>query len=202
MDGNPRSSDEREPADSDLTEQADTIIRSVVSWRKWSFTPEDQEDLYQEIRVEVRSALSTAAVGTNPGLAKTIAIRRCIDRLRRKIREHKIFVSLEDLDPTGAGPRDTSTGRDPVALLAGQELRSGLASLLKELGETCRQAIEMFYMQDLKYADIAGRLGISINTVGSRLHKCLAQFREAAKKSPVLREYLSAHADRAEGEAP
>jgi len=59
-------------------------------------------------------------------------------------------------------------------------LKSGIDSL----PESCRQIFLLSRNEDLKYSDIADKLGISINTVKTQMKIALARLRE------ILKDYL------------
>ena len=78
---------------------------------------------------------------------------------------------------------------DPIKEVETYERGAALREQLKTLDETCRTAIQFFYVQALSYKEISARLGIAVNTVGSRLAKCLEKLRGMVEKDPFLREY-------------
>ena len=53
---------------------------------------------------------------------------------------------------------------------------------LDQLGEPCREIIELRYFGDLSYAEIAAELRLNPKTVSSRLSKCLDQMGMIAKE--------------------
>ena len=48
-------------------------------------------------------------------------------------------------------------------------------ALIEDLDETCREAVSAFYLEEMSYKDMSERFGIAVNTVGSRLAKCLEE---------------------------
>lgn len=58
--------------------------------------------------------------------------------------------------------------------------RAGLLRLaIAELDESDRQLVELKYFEDLKYAQIAERTGLSVSNVGYRLHHALKSLRQS-----------------------
>jgi RNA polymerase sigma factor (sigma-70 family) len=53
---------------------------------------------------------------------------------------------------------------------------------LDQLGEPCREIIELRYFGDLSYDEISHSLDLNPKTVSSRLSKCLDRLEEIARK--------------------
>ncbi|GAA4461166.1 RNA polymerase sigma-70 factor [Nemorincola caseinilytica] len=58
-----------------------------------------------------------------------------------------------------------------------KELEEKLETALKELPEQCRTIFQMSRFEELKYMEIAGRLGISVKTVENQMGKALKLLR-------------------------
>lgn len=94
----------------------------------------------------------------------SIAAHYCIDQLRRK------KIQLTSMDDQGFSVlRDPSP--NPEAMLAMQEKKQSIRSLLNALSDTDRAAVIMFYWYEFSYEEIAKSLGLSISAVKSRLHR-------------------------------
>ena len=52
---------------------------------------------------------------------------------------------------------------------------------LEQLGEPCREIVELRYFGDLSYDEISRSLGLNPKTVSSRLSKCLDRLEEIAR---------------------
>ena len=149
------------------------MIGSVVSWSKWHFGHHEKEDVMQNIHVELQ-----------------IAIRQCIAEIRRQVRSRQMLVPLARPSAEG-GWQDLDVANDkdvdPCREIARNEEISEVARVMTLLSETCVTAIQYCYVQRMSYKEIAGRLGIAVNTVGSRLSKCLVRLRELlmANRQPV-----------------
>ena len=180
-------------------ETYDDTITSVVRWSKWHFKPDVQEDVAQEIRAELlRCITNFRAASSLRYYIKRICINRCVDRIRKQVRERSVIVSLgyEDADGELREMDAPSTDQyDPIKKIYTFETVGAVRELLKHLDGTCLEAIQLFYMEGLAYKEIAKKLGISINTVGSRLAKCLEKLRRNAQHDPILREESSPDSD-------
>ena len=161
-------------------------MRAVVAWGKWHFPPEAQADLLQRIRVELHT-LGAIDPTESARRIKQICIRRCIDEVRRLVREQRLFIQDAEAGLHDSAPADLD---DPVRLVLLAERARGVAALLEQVDETCRRALRLFYLESLSYREMGERLGIAVNTVGSRLSKCLAKLRDFVRADPSWREYF------------
>jgi RNA polymerase sigma-70 factor (ECF subfamily) len=75
---------------------------------------------------------------------------------------------------------------DPHQEIMKMERLQALSSALSELQTTCRNSITLFYIRNLSYREIADRLGVSVNTVGSRLSKCLNKLQNRLRQDPLF----------------
>jgi RNA polymerase sigma-70 factor (ECF subfamily) len=78
------------------------------------------------------------------------------------------------IDPPGHGP-------GPDATLMGAERMLLLRESLDQLGEPCREIIELRYFGDLSYEEISNALQLNVKTVSSRLSKCLDRLEDVAR---------------------
>ena len=170
----------------------DPLIRSVVAWQKWHFAPHTQDDLCQKIRTDLtKSVPQFKGESSIEYFVKKICIRRCIDEVRRQVRSRELFVSTVTQDEDGEwkeidAPSDETV--DPIRSVILSERASILKKILESIDKTCQIAIQMFYLQSLTYKEISEHLGIAVNTVGSRLAKCLNKLKGFIKSDPKLRE--------------
>jgi RNA polymerase sigma factor (sigma-70 family) len=175
-----------------LLDQYNPLIRSVVSWSKWRFEFHVREDVEQSIRIEITKSIANYhGECTLEYYIKRICIHRCIDEVRRQVRKRDVFVDL--FQPEQDGTRDpfeipADETFDPVYQISLRERALALAQLVDRLDTTCREAIRHFYMDSMSYKQIAERLKIAVNTVGSRLSKCMDKLREIGMGSAGLKE--------------
>lgn len=170
------------------------LIRSIVSWSKWRFDSHVQEDVVQNISSDIVKSVSNLR---NPSgliaFIKRICVRRCIDEIRQQIKHRTFHVPLTIQDRNGHWAEADIKANDqfdPVRAVIMTERVEALRRVLEELGEKCQTSIRQFYEQDLSYKEMAVRQKISINTVGSRLAKCLEKLRALIQKSPILKEAI------------
>jgi RNA polymerase sigma factor (sigma-70 family) len=167
----------------------DGLIRSVVSWPKWRFDPHAQEDVVQTIRAAVVQSIGNLQrEGSLPGFLRRICAHRCIDALRRKLREQERLLPLGRWDEDGDWTEvdcAADEAYDPTRAVLVMERAQALRAAMERIDETCRAAIREFYTEGRSYREIADRQGIAINTVGSRLSRCLERLRTVLCRAGV-----------------
>jgi len=83
-------------------------------------------------------------------------------------------ISLQADKPDNGPPIDPpAIAPGPDAVLMNTERISLLHQALDQLGEPCREIIELRYFGDLSYEELSQSLGLNPKTVSSRLSKCL-----------------------------
>jgi len=88
-------------------------------------------------------------------------------------------ISLQAEDPeTGLAPDPPAHAPGPDDLLMSAEQMAGVRAALDELGEPCREIIELRYFGDLSYDELSATLKLNPKTVSSRLSKCLDRLEE------------------------
>jgi RNA polymerase sigma-70 factor (ECF subfamily) len=151
------------------------------------FTREDIEEICQEVFLSVirnlrmfkgRSAFQTWLF--------RIAANRARDfRQRRQAARRgggQTPVSLQAEKPEGGPAVDPpSLALGPDAILMTAERAALLHQALEQLGEPCREIIELRYFGDLSYEELSLALDLNPKTVSSRLSKCLDRLEVIAK---------------------
>lgn len=100
-----------------------------------------------------------------------LARSRSIDRLRaRKSRER----TVED-------PITEPMSDDPTLEIHSAQRRSQVGQALAELKSEERELLELAYFSDLSQSEIAGRTGIALGTVKSRMRAAIIKLRDALK---------------------
>jgi RNA polymerase sigma-70 factor, ECF subfamily len=93
-------------------------------------------------------------------------------------------LSLDAENPeTGLAPDPPSPLPGPDALLLTTERQAQIGRALEQLGEPCREIIDLRYFADLSYDEIATELHLNTKTVSSRLSKCLDHLEAALNKA-------------------
>jgi RNA polymerase sigma-70 factor (ECF subfamily) len=153
----------------------------------YAFTPEDVDELCQEVFLSVIKSLDSFRGGSQfQTWLFRIAVNRARDfRERQQAAKRgggQAMLSLEEEDP------DTGLALDPpsplptpdCAAVASEQVRA-LHQALDRLGEPCREIIELRYFGDLSYEEISQVLEMNPKTVSSRLSKCLDRLEAIAR---------------------
>jgi len=158
------------------------VVHSVVSWPKWHFSEETRKDVEQEALQSLAKSLASATQGHSVrAFVKRVSINRCVDEVRRQVRSRTVFTSMpchqSDDGTVMEIPLADVTAEDPIDLITRDEQLVELRSKLGQLNETCREAIRKFYLEGMSYKQMAEESGLTVNTIGSRLSKCLSRLR-------------------------
>jgi len=161
--------------------QYESSIRSIAAWPKWHFDFHTQEDVIQTIRLAIIQSIDR--LQSEPSLrafVHKICVNRCIDLLRKQIREQNRLTPFGHWSEDGEWEDiDVAAGAefDPVSVLQRCERAKILRAALARMDETCQTLIREFYIEGLSYKEMAQRHDIAVNTVGSRLSRCLDKLR-------------------------
>ncbi|MBN2163125.1 MAG: sigma-70 family RNA polymerase sigma factor [Pontiellaceae bacterium] len=173
-----------------LHAQFDPLIESIVRWPKWNFTEDEQRDVSQNIHVQLQSALPKFREQCSlKWFVKRIAMNQCIDEIRRQKKWRTFMTPLTQQKTDGTWNEmelANFAAPDPSDEAEQNERRQCLYTALSQLHDTCRQSISMHYLKHMSYKDMAAQLGISVNTVGSRLNKCLDKLQKEMRKQPLF----------------
>lgn len=160
-------------------------------WRvSASFREEDVQEICQETflvvvkqldRFEGRSGLGTWIC--------RIALNRSRDFLESRLAQKRGGGALHLPLHGGAADAGESLGsqavdmkaRHPARGMEGEERAQLLEEVLQELGDPCREILELRYFGDLSYEEISALLNLNPKTVSSRLSKCLSKLSHLAR---------------------
>ena len=150
------------------------------------FCHEDTEEICQEtFLAAVRNLGSFRGKSSFQTWLLRIAANKAMD-FRGKSRAEKRGGSFVHFSLDGAEEGEQidmpSRGPGPDALLANAETCRLVRQSLDQLGDDCREIIELRYYGDLSYSEIAAELRLNPKTVSSRLRKCLDRLCLIAKK--------------------
>ena len=134
------------------------------------------EDLVQDTYVRAYRAFHTFEPGTNVRAWLFQILRHLfINRYRaERARGGDLeFATIESVAEDRIEPSVTTEGRgaDPESIAMRDILPDALQSALDELPRAFREAVELAWLEELSYQEIAERLGIPIGTVMSRIHR-------------------------------
>ena len=144
------------------------------------------EDITQETFLQVYRNLAKLKDRSQfPGWLYVIANRRCLAWLRKK------RVQTQPLEEMDIAMTERSSYSRHVAAEqaenAAETKRELVKNLLAKLKESDRTVLTLYYFGEMTYAEISEFLGVSVNTVATRVHRA----RERLKQyEPMIREAL------------
>jgi RNA polymerase sigma-70 factor (ECF subfamily) len=149
---------------------------------------EDVEEICQETFLAVIKNLQAFKGGSRlQTWVFRIAANKARDYLQRQQAAKRgggvVPVSLHAENPeTGLTPDPPSPLPGPDTLLLHAERGAQVARALQQLGQPCREIIDLRYFADLSYDEIAAELNLNPKTVSSRLSKCLGHLEKIMTK--------------------
>lgn len=152
-----------------------------------SFSAGDVEEITQETFLTVIKSLNTFQGNSQ---FQTWLFRIAVNKARDFQEKHRaakrgggqLPLSLQMEDPeTGLTIDPPSHAPAPDVQLARQEDASFITASLVQLGDPCREIIELRYFGDLSYEEISKALDLNEKTVSSRLSKCLDKLENIAR---------------------
>lgn len=152
------------------------------------FTREDAEEICQEAFLSViRNLDSFHGESQFQTWLFRIAANKARDYRERQHAAKRggghIPLSLQAQDPESGLTLDPpSNAPAPDMTLLTAEQAASVHQALEQLGEPCREIIELRYFGDLSYDEISQSLSLNPKTVSSRLSKCLDRLEAIARK--------------------
>jgi RNA polymerase sigma-70 factor (ECF subfamily) len=151
------------------------------------FTREDAEEICQEVFLSVIRSLNSFQGNCQlQTWIFRIAANKARDyRQRRQAAKRgggqtTISLQAEPLED-GAKIDPPSASLGPDAVLMNAERLALLQAALEQLGDPCREIIELRYFGDLSYEELSDALDLNPKTVSSRLSKCLDRLENIAR---------------------
>lgn len=152
------------------------------------FTREDVEEVCQEVFLSVIRNLHTFhgdsqfqtwlfRIAAN----KSRDYREKQQAAKRGGGQVPLSLNAEDTE-TGLTLDPPSTAPSPDVDLLNVERAELVREALDQVGEPCREIIELRYFGDLSYDDLSHELQLNPKTVSSRLSKCLDKLEAIARK--------------------
>ncbi len=108
----------------------------------------------------------------------SIARYAALDELRKGKARNELSTDDEASSPALSQMEDP-TAPQPARNLEREETAEQVQKAIRELPETHRSVVLLFYYQNFQYGEIAEALGISIGTVMSRLHHAKKKLEKA-----------------------
>lgn len=152
------------------------------------FTAEDADEICQEVFLSViRNLDSFHGESRLQTWIFRIATNKARDfREKRQAAKRgggQLPVSLQAEHPeTGLTLDPPSPLPAPDESAMNAEQMALVRTALDQLGEPCREIVELRYFGDLSYEDLSATLKLNPKTVSSRLSKCLDRLEEIARK--------------------
>lgn len=128
------------------------------------------EEVAQEVMLELWRRRETLAVEES---LRAYLVRAARNRALNHLRHERITRRAEPLLAT-----ESVTAPEGPARLAEEEIGAAVRAAVDALPERCREVFELSRVQGLRYAEIAGTLGISVKTVEAQMGKALRVLRE------------------------
>lgn len=152
------------------------------------FTREDVEEICQEVFLSVIRNLNSFQgesqfqtwlfrIATN----KARDFREKRNAAKRGGGQTPLSLQAEDAE-TGLTLDPPSNAPSPDVDLLNVERAELVRNALDQMGEPCREIIELRYFGDLSYDDLSRELQLNPKTVSSRLSKCLDKLEGIAKR--------------------
>ena len=152
------------------------------------FTVEDAEEICQEVFLSViknldsfqgESQLQTWIFRIATNKARDYREKR--NAAKRGGGQAPISLHAENPE-TGLTPDPPADTPSPDEFLMNAESAGLVRESLDQLGEPCREIVELRYFGDLSYEELRATLKLNPKTVSSRLSKCLDRLEELTRK--------------------
>jgi RNA polymerase sigma-70 factor (ECF subfamily) len=144
---------------------------------------EDAEDATQEILMVVHDIRHTYEPSRpfKPWLS-TIASRRCIDLLRRRMRRRQRETTGDELDQL------PDAGSGPEARLAGLQASRTLRDAVDTLSPKQREAVALLHLQELTLGEAASESGQTTGALKVACHRALKTLRQSLRGQGLPRD--------------
>lgn len=128
------------------------------------------EEVAQDVMLELWRRRDSISVDES---LRAYIVRAARNRALNHLRHERMKIRTA---PHAAGP--TVSQPDAPSRLAEEEIDAAVREAVNALPERCREVFELSRGQGLKYAEIAGVLGISVKTVEAQMGKALRTLRQ------------------------
>jgi len=170
--------------------------------------PEDAADLSQEAFIRLFRALPQYNGESRfTTWLYRLVVNLCRDELRRRGRQVQVAPPSGEEEETDqvSSVADEDRWTDPEQSLDARELRDQVRQALGQLEEHYRLVLTLYYLEDMKYTDIAEILDIPLNTVKSHIRRGkerLAMILETQEQPPAAREVARTQPPQPKNQAP
>jgi len=139
---------------------------------------DEAEDLAQDVLVRALRHATWESLEQAKGYIFRSAVNRWRDR-KRMTRTHGTAVGW-DGDANHVLDEEINEGITPERVLIGEQELHCVAMALQELNERTRDVFMLIRLEQMRYAEVAEMLGISVSTVEKELVKALAHVARCA----------------------
>lgn len=129
----------------------------------------EAEDLAQEVIVRTLTSIDWKSQAQ----AKGYIFRAAVNLLRDRRRRQQARAVVVEWEETAAAEIDARNS--PESLLAGQQELHRLVQALRDLEPRARSVLMLVKLENMKIANVAATLGVSIRTVHGDLAKAMAR---------------------------
>lgn len=154
-----------------------SVVRKLQAAAGGSAYERDIEDICHDVYVRIfRNSCEALAKIREPrsinAWLMTVSQNQVYSYLRKRQVDLSAYESVvrEPTEPYEAGPEGRAVESENLAILRRK---------MEALDAKDQLILQLYYVHDLKYADIAETLGLNINTVASRLMRAKAKLRES-----------------------
>lgn len=156
------------------------LIRNIVRKRR-GLLPSDVEDITQSSFLELATALKRYVPGNSlTGFVCTVTERVLIDEFRKTKASKRDGKTepIEHHDGDQEGATMIVSNADPQdSQMEKAQLVARLRTALGELDAKCRELIELRYLQEMPFNEVAKIKGATENTVTVQTKRCLDRLR-------------------------
>lgn len=122
-------------------------------------------DCFQDVMLEAFQHSRHETISNWPGFLRWLAVRRALDRLRKRRRKSELIDDDHDVRFVVCSPNDVGTS------LELEELKARLRSELGNLPERQAEAFWLRFIEQMTYSEIASQMNIETNAVGVLVHR-------------------------------
>jgi len=130
------------------------------------------EDLMQEAFSKLWEECAKVSMEKVKSFLFTVANNRFLNQQKHR----KVVLKFEKQAPKN------SQSESPQFLMEEKEFEIRLMKAIEELPEGQREVFLMHRIDELKYREIAERLGVSVKAIEKRMHKALVALRKISKR--------------------
>jgi RNA polymerase sigma factor (sigma-70 family) len=174
-----------EPAILQLYQEHAEITRSFIMGK--GGTEQDSDDIFQETVVSFIDTVQKEKYRQESGI-RTFLISISKNLWYNEIRRRQRAGNREKLYETDREQEESGISEQ----IQDRELKIQLNQLLRDLGESCRKILELFYYENLSMKEIVSHLHYeNEQVVRNKKYKCLQQLTDKMKQNPLAARQIS-----------